>query len=366
MKKILLAAIVAAVLVPVASHAHITVKYPAGAHDSITYYSIPIQSIVNAKTRDDMKWESAKIAVTDNAVVIPIGDDKGGYSYNIQGNDGLYFGLYAAPGDEVVADVVSLQPFNVNYSGTGLVAQSNQVDELVKPYMAQVRAMQSAQNADRSKLEALQSEMQTALKEFISEDPNSPAACFAVMRMRGQDKVDAYNGLSDAAKSSPIYPLLGKSVESEKLNIARERKLEEMQSGAFDAPAFTLKDIEGNEVNLSDFRGKWVILDFWGSWCGWCIKGFPELKEIYAQHKDNLVIIGIDNGDSEEAWKAAVAKYELPWVNVYNPEGSTVAKDYMVSAFPTKVLVNPDGKIALYTVGHTPDYTKAVEEAMSK
>ncbi|MCH5225384.1 MAG: redoxin domain-containing protein [Muribaculaceae bacterium] len=128
------------------------------------------------------------------------------------------------------------------------------------------------------------------------------------------------------------------------------------QNEEIDAPSFTLKDLEGKDVSLSDFRGKWVILDFWGSWCPWCIKGFPELKEAYEKYAGHLEIIGIDCRESEEAWKAGVEQYQLPWVNLYNPEGSSLLAEYEVKGFPTKVIVNPEGKIANVTIGHDPAF----------
>ena len=54
------------------------------------------------------------------------------------------------------------------------------------------------------------------------------------------------------------------------------------------APDFTLNDIDGNPLSLSSLRGKYVVLDFWGSWCVWCIKGMPEMKKYYAKYKDKL------------------------------------------------------------------------------
>ena len=145
-----------------------------------------------------------------------------------------------------------------------------------------------------------------------------------------------------------------------------EQKLEALQTGDVEAPNFTLKDLEGKDVSLTDFRGKWVILDFWGSWCPWCIKGFPELKEAYEKYSGTLEIIGIDCRESEAAWKEGVAKYELPWVNVYNPEGSTLTAEYAVPGFPTKAIIDPEGKIRNITVGHDPEFYVALTELMGK
>lgn len=145
-----------------------------------------------------------------------------------------------------------------------------------------------------------------------------------------------------------------------------EKKLEAMQTGNVEAPSFTLNNIEGQPVSLSDFKGKWVILDFWGSWCPWCIKGFPELKEAYNKYGNELVIIGIDCKESVDDWKNGVAKYELPWVNVYNPKDSKLTEEYNVPGYPTKVIINPDGKINNITVGHDPTFYDALTELIGK
>ena len=69
------------------------------------------------------------------------------------------------------------------------------------------------------------------------------------------------------------------------------------------APDFTLNDINGKPLALSSLRGKYVILDFWGSWCVWCIRGIPNMKEYYNKYKGKFEILGIDCNDSEQEWK---------------------------------------------------------------
>lgn len=341
------------------AQADITINLPAsGSVDSVTYICAQISG-------GDSQIKKT-VPVSDNKAIIPVGDDKGGYTYTVVLTPRNYFFLYAVPGDNLVADVVSVNPVDVNISGTVLADQENELDAILKPYMNQLNELSKATPRDNEKIMAVAREYNGALNKFVTDNPDSPKVCFALLQMRGEDFVKAFNGLTDDQKASPIYPLLEKKMTQAQIAMEKERKLQEMQSGDFDAPAFTLVDLDGKNVSLSDFRGKWVILDFWGSWCGWCIKGFPELKEIYAKYPDKLVIVGIDNRDSVEDWKAAVAKHQLPWVNLYNPQESTLTKEYGVSGFPTKIIVNPEGKIANITVGHTPDYTKTVEDTISK
>lgn len=122
------------------------------------------------------------------------------------------------------------------------------------------------------------------------------------------------------------------------------------------APDFTLNDINGKSLSLSDLKGKWVILDFWGSWCPWCIKGFPALKEAYKQYDGKVEVLGIDCGDTEEVWKEAVKKHELPWLQVYNPKGTDLTSKYGIQGFPTKFIIDPEGKIANVTIGEDPAF----------
>lgn len=123
------------------------------------------------------------------------------------------------------------------------------------------------------------------------------------------------------------------------------------------ATDFTLKDLDGKDVSLSQFKGKWVVLDFWGTWCKWCIAGIPEMKKAYeAYHPLGLEIIGIDCGEPEAAWKEGVERFQLPWVNVYNPDsrGSGLLEAYGIQGFPTKVIINPQGEIYETIIGEDP------------
>ena len=137
---------------------------------------------------------------------------------------------------------------------------------------------------------------------------------------------------------------------------------EEMTTDADMAPDFELPDLQGNALKLSSLRGKYVVLDFWGSWCIWCIRGIPNMKTAYAKHKDKLEFLGVDCRDSEEKWKAAVEEHELPWLHVYNPKTSSVLEDYGIQGFPTKIIVGPDGKIVKTIVGEDPSFYTLLDE----
>ena len=122
------------------------------------------------------------------------------------------------------------------------------------------------------------------------------------------------------------------------------------------APDFSAMKTDGTIFTLSSLQGKYVVLDFWGSWCIWCIRGIPSMKEAYAKHKDKVEFVGIACRDTEEKWKAATAKYELPWISTLNPPANDLVKRYEIQGFPTKIVVDPKGNIAKIILGEDPAF----------
>ena len=124
------------------------------------------------------------------------------------------------------------------------------------------------------------------------------------------------------------------------------------------APDFELPNLQGSTTKLSSLRGKYVVLDFWGSWCVWCIRGIPSMKEAYTKYKDKMEILGVDCRDTEDKWKAAVDEHQLPWLQVRCPDEKlqTIADQYGIEGFPTKVVIDPQGKIINTVVGEDPAF----------
>lgn len=131
------------------------------------------------------------------------------------------------------------------------------------------------------------------------------------------------------------------------------------------APDFTLTDMSGKPFTLSSLRGKIVVIDFWGSWCGWCIKGMPEMKKYYEKYKGKLEIVGVDCGDTDAKWKAAVKDLSLPWIHVYNPKGiGDITGLYGIQGFPTKFIVGKNGELLKTVVGEDPEFYTSLDEIM--
>ena len=151
-------------------------------------------------------------------------------------------------------------------------------------------------------------------------------------------------------------------------NVAEVKTAQVEEVAADMAPDFELPDLQGNPLKLSSLRGKYVVLDFWGSWCIWCIRGIPSMKEAYAKHKDKMEILGIDCRDSEEKWKAAVEEHALPWLQVRCDDDhlEQLARMYNIEGFPTKAVIDPEGKLVKVVVGEDPAFYPFLDELLGK
>lgn len=222
-------------------------------------------------------------------------------------------------------------------------------DSLQQAYRASVRHAREANEA------------------YIAAHLDRPTSVF-VLNQSGSATVERYfDSLRPEARNSIFRPLADQiELQLEGMRVRREAA-ERLKPGV-EAPDFTLPDTEGRAIALSSLRGKWVVLDFWGSWCIWCIKGFPELKRCHEKYKDRLEIVGIDCSDSREKWLEAIGKHELPWINLLDTrEGrpaEVIDNVYGIGAYPTKILIDPEGRIVDIFVGERPGFSEKLETSL--
>ncbi len=304
--------------------------------------------------------------VTNGSFTVKTGDKNA--RYVIPMADRSYIAIFSKPGDNLTVNLTSTSPLAYSVTGSKLMEDVSKLDDDASKIMDEYKALMEASNPTPEAVEAIQKKYGKLFNDYIAANKDAEGVAYAMLNLEGEEFMKAYNAMSEAAKASILMPLVEQQKNYVEKSIAMEKRKAELQSGNFDAPNFTYKNIEGKDVSLSDFKGKWVIIDFWGSWCPWCIKGFPKLKEAYAQYKPELEVIGVACNDKPEAWQNALKKYELPWVNVYNPEvnGGKILEEYAVEGFPTKVIVSPEGKIKNITSGEDPAFFEILAKLIKK
>jgi peroxiredoxin len=134
------------------------------------------------------------------------------------------------------------------------------------------------------------------------------------------------------------------------------------------APDFTLKDISGNKVKLSDYRGKVVLLEFWATWCPPCIDNIPELIRIQDKYNDkafSILAVSLDKGsDVESMLPEFVAEYGINYPILYGND--SVIDLYRVMSLPTGLIIDKEGRVVSVHMGYSDDFEKEISKEIEQ
>jgi peroxiredoxin len=208
------------------------------------------------------------------------------------------------------------------------------------------------ENADKNEFEKsweqkkqlVSAERKKALTDFIRQMPDSPVSIEAMQYIGGT--------APDAKELNILFESLTGSVQNSPSGIAYKKvltKLTQTSIGAT-APNFAQTDTSGKLISLSDFRGKYVFLDFWASWCAPCRAEHPALVKTYNEFSNRnftVLSVSLDQSKNKLAWLKAIAKDGLTWTQVSDLKGwaNEAASIYNVQAIPKNYLIGPDGTI---------------------
>lgn len=194
---------------------------------------------------------------------------------------------------------------------------------------------------------------------WLEKNPNQELAGLYLLQSPSDDLDSLYNMLGENVRGGRLKPLLDSRMASYNEYRDNARVRERMNAGKeLPAPDFTLPDVQGNPLKLSSLynRGKYTVLDFWGMWCGWCVKGIPQMKEYYAKYKDRVEFVGIDCNEPEQTWRKGLEKHRMPWIGVWAGNDRSVQTQYGIQAFPTKIVIDPAGVIVKRFEGENEEF----------
>ena len=197
--------------------------------------------------------------------------------------------------------------------------------------------------------DVLENEVLKIKLQFLKENPSSIASAWLLsdMMLRTQisseDAIKIFDKLDSKMKNISFYTEAAKRVNGILLT----------KIGNTVPDISTFRTPDSSKFELSKLRGKYLIVDFWGTWCGPCMSGMPKMKTYLEKYGDKLNILGVaQESDKGQKWKKTIIDSKLTWYHVLSGKGNEdLVVRFSVAGFPTKLIIDPKGKILARYVG---------------
>ena len=280
--------------------------------------------------------------------------------YYLADHDNVFFlRIFVDPGDKITVAGSAADSQNITIKGSGTQSLYDEYLSLLAPIQEKQKTISQNYHAAEEDASMKDDELQKILKEFdaaydqlekdehvatldyVSANKNSIIAAYVI-----------YKDTNTSGYSSEIEPklqLLDPAMNNKFVTMAKNHlaKIKQTEPGAV-FPNIELTDLEGRLISIESLRGKYLLVDFWASWCGPCMSEIPNLKQAYQKYHDKgFEIFGISLDEDKEAWVTCIDKHELNWINASELQKfeSPVARQLAVKYIPRTFLLDPAGVV---------------------
>ncbi|MDO6434112.1 TlpA disulfide reductase family protein [Flavitalea sp. BT771] len=285
--------------------------------------------------------EVYEVVFGNNALAVPLVNDAADVKINV--DLGKKDDFYETSGSEASAQLRDL----INFFGRKNFEMEQSMSQLdsLKGASAPDSVLLAATNKKNSAIQ----ELNTYLRQFINTN-NNPTLCALALgwSSRSFSKSEFESALNDLVKKFPDHVALRGIKQDYEQQLAQMAQKKDSTWVGRQAPDLALPDPQGRTVSISSFKGKYLLVDFWASWCGPCRAENPNVVQAYSEFKHkNFAILGVSLDKEKDAWLEAIKDDRLSWTHVSDLKywQSKAVEVFQFQGIPFNILIDPQGKI---------------------